>query len=989
MPFQAAFSAGIQNLTFTEVVKDCIIINAATKAETPAKSGDVLVPPNVLKTGADSRAELVAEDKTVTRVGANTIFSVEADSRDVNIAQGSVLFASPKGRGGGRIKSAGATASVLGTTMLVGANQSGGFKVMLLEGKGEVKGAKGGAVALTPGQMSFALPGKAPSPPVNFELKGQVGGSKLVGGFSKPLASIAKIEAAVSVQNVKISKGALSSTGLLLGDRPDAAFPLELSNEDLMNKLRDQIEMIIYGRILGDSEELADINKISRAYQAAMARSLNLTQSVAPASSTNPYINSDAETYTDLIFNVDGSGRTSKGLVPKTIPGDRETGGFISMLIGNDISINLSPINASTPNFFLQSPLQDAKNRTAIVALNDLSLMSNIEFAGFDKIFTNEDGTTLGTPLILSAGHSLIIAPGSQIRATTSLFEIYVAGPGYAANLELSEGFRPKLPLQWDSVSLINEWPTEANSPTGLTRIKAPSIELKNTAIQSGEIAIESDGAISAANTGRAGRISTVGNVSKVSFASAADLTGLAVGQLVIGEGIPDGTTILAINSDTREVTLSKTATSTATPKPVYARVPLGIERPEDLRFCAPKITVASSGNSVSLSNVYFTTDDGLFSAAEGLTLSGVSISSMDFQTDQKLKSLAGGDISVTGSSFTASVESEFNSTAGMVTLLDSVFGSGPLSSETLVEETAPKTSFAVGSFKDMVLTGAEVNADKIDLRSEGSITVTGGKFAQTDSLKGWFKAEAKKGVSVESSAISALVTSILAGTDILLKQSIIQAPQSNIPESIFSAQATTGSITLRYGIVDAANVTLNAKGEINIDGIDARSRLIAREVNIVSKTGDIIVKDTDFYLRTKPDETVPSTLNISMLAANQILLDKANLSSAQKTTLDAATVVLRDVTFGDGSFVYLNSTQGLVAAQPGSFSSLDKVVAGQVNILTGVKYGTTTIALPNQTSPMNNTQFKDAVNTTLGISRDAFTIGTHVPTTPTAPAKP
>lgn len=62
------------------------------------------------------------------------------------------MSTSPKGvffsirlraRVGGNIKSAGATASVLGTTLIVGANQSGGFKVMLLEGKGQVTGAGG------------------------------------------------------------------------------------------------------------------------------------------------------------------------------------------------------------------------------------------------------------------------------------------------------------------------------------------------------------------------------------------------------------------------------------------------------------------------------------------------------------------------------------------------------------------------------------------------------------------------------------------------------------------------------------------------------------------------------------------------------------------------------------------------------------------------------------------------------------------------------
>ena len=223
------FADAIQGLTFTEVVKDVLVIDAATKAESSPKVGDVLVAPNVLKTGPDSRAELVAEDKTVTRVGSNTIFSVEVNSRDVNLAQGNVLFNAPKGKGGGRIKSAGATASVLGTTFITSASPSGGFKVMGLEGSVQVDGSKGGSSKIGAGQLSFALPGGKITPPLSFDLKAQVSGSKLVGGFSKPLASIAKIEAAISVQQAKIASGALSSTGLLLGDRPDTAFKVDPS----------------------------------------------------------------------------------------------------------------------------------------------------------------------------------------------------------------------------------------------------------------------------------------------------------------------------------------------------------------------------------------------------------------------------------------------------------------------------------------------------------------------------------------------------------------------------------------------------------------------------------------------------------------------------------------------------------------------------------------------------------------------------------------
>ena len=48
------FAAPIQNLKFTDVVKDVKVLNVATKQETTAKVGDVLAPPNVIKTGAES-----------------------------------------------------------------------------------------------------------------------------------------------------------------------------------------------------------------------------------------------------------------------------------------------------------------------------------------------------------------------------------------------------------------------------------------------------------------------------------------------------------------------------------------------------------------------------------------------------------------------------------------------------------------------------------------------------------------------------------------------------------------------------------------------------------------------------------------------------------------------------------------------------------------------------------------------------------------------
>src|SRR5579859_4685376 len=85
--------------TFTEVIKDVNVVAQPTKTATPAKANELFKFPDLIRTGSESRAELTAADKTITRVGANSVFSFEPAGRDINLQQGSVLFHSPTGKG--------------------------------------------------------------------------------------------------------------------------------------------------------------------------------------------------------------------------------------------------------------------------------------------------------------------------------------------------------------------------------------------------------------------------------------------------------------------------------------------------------------------------------------------------------------------------------------------------------------------------------------------------------------------------------------------------------------------------------------------------------------------------------------------------------------------------------------------------------------------------------------------------------------------------
>src|SRR5688572_7302543 len=78
-------AAPLDRATIAEVVNRVSIIDPATRKARPAKQLEIFVAPEVMRTGADSRAELVANDKTVTRVGSNTVFSFEPRSRVIEL----------------------------------------------------------------------------------------------------------------------------------------------------------------------------------------------------------------------------------------------------------------------------------------------------------------------------------------------------------------------------------------------------------------------------------------------------------------------------------------------------------------------------------------------------------------------------------------------------------------------------------------------------------------------------------------------------------------------------------------------------------------------------------------------------------------------------------------------------------------------------------------------------------------------------------------
>jgi hypothetical protein len=213
----ALHAAEIKESTFTQVVNDVNVVSAATRAAQPALTNALVKAPDLVRTGAKSRAELQAPDRTLTRLGANTVFSFEPAGRNLKLEQGSVLFHSPAGKGGGTIKTGGASAAVLGTTLIIACTPDGGFKAIVLEGRGRVTLPNGRTRTLRAGEMTFVLPGsKNFGPVVKINLGKLVMASNLVQGFLHPLPSLPKILKAIEKQNEEIATGRVQDTGYLV-----------------------------------------------------------------------------------------------------------------------------------------------------------------------------------------------------------------------------------------------------------------------------------------------------------------------------------------------------------------------------------------------------------------------------------------------------------------------------------------------------------------------------------------------------------------------------------------------------------------------------------------------------------------------------------------------------------------------------------------------------------------------------------------------------
>src|SRR5438477_2647615 len=192
-----AVAAPLQEARVSQIIEDVRLLEAHG-APRPAVVNDKITLQRAVRTGKESRAELTFTDLTITRLGANTIFSLKAGAREVDLTSGTILLAVPSGAAPARTNTVAVTVSVMGGTALLTTGPP--TKFMVLEGIGTIypKGHPEKAVTVQGGEMVIAEDGRI-SNPEKFDVKLVLETSPLIIDFP-PLTNLPLILAVMNQQ---------------------------------------------------------------------------------------------------------------------------------------------------------------------------------------------------------------------------------------------------------------------------------------------------------------------------------------------------------------------------------------------------------------------------------------------------------------------------------------------------------------------------------------------------------------------------------------------------------------------------------------------------------------------------------------------------------------------------------------------------------------------------------------------------------------------
>jgi hypothetical protein len=204
----------------TKVINDVSLRDGSTARK--AQVEDVVRGQTVLKTGVKSRSELLFQDKTLMRVGPDSLFTFQQGTRDMTLGEGTMLLQVPSGLGGARVRMAAITAAITGTTIMIEHRPNRTLKVLVLEGSLRLSAQGiGNSVLIEAGRMVIMNPSSKNIPnPVAVDIKKVMKTSSLVnmGGGKKTAAlpSAHLIAKEIETQEKRKEERTLSDTNLFI-----------------------------------------------------------------------------------------------------------------------------------------------------------------------------------------------------------------------------------------------------------------------------------------------------------------------------------------------------------------------------------------------------------------------------------------------------------------------------------------------------------------------------------------------------------------------------------------------------------------------------------------------------------------------------------------------------------------------------------------------------------------------------------------------------
>ena len=237
-PAGSTIAAQKREAHVTQIIKDVRLL-PAQGAPRPAVVNDNVRSGTAVRTGVESRTELTFTDQTLARLGANTIFSFNEGTRNLDLSRGALLLSVPQGSGGTQISTAVVTAAITGGTGLLDYTPGSYIKFIVLEGIGRMflKGHLGESVLVYPGQMLIVKPNAKSLPdPVNVDLQRLVKTCLLLGPSFQTLANFPLISDAMQLQLAQKADGGFINTNLVIYGRGTLVHLVDPTNVNVVSQ---------------------------------------------------------------------------------------------------------------------------------------------------------------------------------------------------------------------------------------------------------------------------------------------------------------------------------------------------------------------------------------------------------------------------------------------------------------------------------------------------------------------------------------------------------------------------------------------------------------------------------------------------------------------------------------------------------------------------------------------------------------------------------